>query len=268
MAQCVRLESSFIQIDGIGEVTERRLWQHGVTDWAHAPSSGILRRNQEAALKHHMEDARDALAAGDAQFFADCLPTRESWRLTESFHPFCGSLDIETTGLDPRQDVVTTVSLTTRADTQTFVRGVDLSTAELEAALEPIDLLVTFNGAQFDLPFLKKRLDLEWCGAHIDLRYLCRRIGLAGGLKAIEPQLGIHRQLPDVDGREAVRLWYQYQDGNAEALDRLIAYNQEDTKTLLPMLDRVHEEIERAAFRRHLPPERPLSSFTTSDRDE
>ena len=61
----------------------------------------------------------------------------------------------------------------------------------------------------------------------------CWHNRLFGGLKKVEIQLGIPRQLQGVDGREAVMLWYRYLDcGELEALDRLLKYNAEDVMNL------------------------------------
>jgi hypothetical protein len=70
--------------------------------------------------------------------------------------------------------------------------------------------------------------------AHIDLRYVLRSLGLRGGLKSCERQLGMARPgLEDVDGFVAVLLWHDYQRGtNPLALETLLAYNSQDTVNL------------------------------------
>jgi uncharacterized protein YprB with RNaseH-like and TPR domain len=63
--------------------------------------------------------------------------------------------------------------------------------------------------------------------------YDCWRQNLRGGLKAVERQLGIERRLKDVNGWEAVKLWWRYVDSfDLEALDRLLEYNREDVVNL------------------------------------
>jgi uncharacterized protein YprB with RNaseH-like and TPR domain len=73
--------------------------------------------------------------------------------------------------------------------------------------------------------------------------YAARQAGLSGGLSAVEASLGIERELPDVDGREAVRLWHAHEAGRDGALERLIQYNREDVTNLPPLLDRVVERL-------------------------
>ena len=76
--------------------------------------------------------------------------------------------------------------------------------------------------------------------SHRDLMFDCWRNNLKGGLKAVERQLGINRELKGVDGYEAVRLWWKYVDSfDLDALNTLLEYNREDVvnlKTLKEML--------------------------------
>ena len=68
----------------------------------------------------------------------------------------------------------------------------------------------------------------------IDLRYVLKSLGYAGGLKGCEAQLGIDRgELIGVDGYFAVLLWDDYdRRGNEKALETLLAYNVEDVVNL------------------------------------
>ncbi len=85
--------------------------------------------------------------------------------------------------------MVTVVTVHGGGATRTFIAGEDLE--ELPAYLRRFPVLVTFNGRHFDVPFLEATFpSLEVPPVHIDLRFLFYRIGLAGGLKRIEEQLG------------------------------------------------------------------------------
>ena len=74
--------------------------------------------------------------------------------------------------------------------------------------------------------------------AHVDLRYVLRSLGLSGGLKGCERQLGIARgDLEDVDGYFAVLLWDDYRrKRNPRALETLLAYNIQDVVNLEALL--------------------------------
>ncbi|MGD0794552.1 MAG: ribonuclease H-like domain-containing protein [Dehalococcoidales bacterium] len=154
-------------------------------------------------------------------------------------------LDIETTGLTPSGCEITVIGihLCRSADTD-FVHlvGKDITADSVLSALEGSDVLYTYNGSRFDLPFIHASLgvNLEEIFTHRDLMYDCWRNGLYGGLKGVERQLGIGRKLPDMNGWEAVRLWWKYVDSfDLDALNKLLEYNKEDVlnlKTLKDML--------------------------------
>jgi len=242
----VRVENTFLGAEQVGERTEQRLWEQGVTRWeAFDRGCRGIGATRAACIERYIDRGRQALAADDVSFFGERFPTRECWRLYESFREGACFFDIETTGLSPESSVVTTVTLHQNGETRTLVRGDDLTDEQLVAAFEPADLLVTFNGARFDVPFLESQFDIDLDRPHIDLLPTCRRAGLSGGQDAVEDRLGIERALPDVDGREAVRLWHDHERGVDGALDRLVAYNREDTENMVPILEQTVERLDR-----------------------
>lgn len=249
----MRLQSSFIQIDGVGERTERTLWQHGITDWREAVDTTVVGPGRRERIERFVDDALGELEAGNVAYFAEQLPSASRWRLAHTFRENVTALDIETTGLSQRRDHVTTVSLHGPRGTRTLVRDRDLAPGRLREELAATDLLVTYNGASFDLPFIERDLGVSIDLPHLDLMYPCRRLGWTGGLKAVERELGIDRDLPAVDGREAVRLWYRYRDGDEAALERLVRYNREDVRTLLPIVDHVVGALDQTVYRPYLP---------------
>ena len=63
--------------------------------------------------------------------------------------------------------------------------------------------------------------------------YDCWENNLYGGLKSVERQLGIRRGLTEINGYEAVRLWWSYvNDNDKDALATLLEYNKEDVINL------------------------------------
>ena len=137
-------------------------------------------------------------------------------------------LDIETTGLSFADSMVTVVSIC-------ICNGEDKRVIQLLESLEGVSIIHTYNGSRFDLPFIHACLgiDLNRIFPHRDLMYDCWRNKLYGGLKAVERQLGIERCLKDMDGYEAVRLWWRYVDFfDLDALDKLLEYNREDVVNL------------------------------------
>lgn len=117
--------------------------------------------------------------------------------------------------------------------TRQWVRP-NFSRLELMNFLSDVELLMSYNGARFDLPLIKDQLgaDLERLFRHRDLMLDCWANNLYGGLKKVEGRLGIHRDTEGVDGWQAVRLWHAHRRGEAGALDLLLRYNREDIENL------------------------------------
>ncbi|WP_380676479.1 ribonuclease H-like domain-containing protein [Salinigranum sp. GCM10025319] len=245
----MRVENSFIPVRGVGETTERRLWRQGIREWGdfHADVDGVGPTTAER-IESFIDEARPRLRDRDSAYFARTFPDGERWQLYETFRDDACFFDIETTGLDHSRDAVTTVSLHRDGETTTLVRGDDLSADALEDAFADAGLLVTFNGARFDVPFLETSFDVNLDYPHLDLMYACRSVGLTGGLKRIEREVGIGRDRPDISGRDAVRLWRQYERGDSAALDTLVSYNREDTVNLATLADHVTARLDERAF--------------------
>ncbi|MBI5057316.1 MAG: ribonuclease H-like domain-containing protein [Nitrospirae bacterium] len=146
-------------------------------------------------------------------------------------------LDIETTGLSPDSAELTVIGIHIENGCEDVVQliGDDISGSRLIEAMGNAGSLYTYNGSRFDLPFIKEKLeiDLTGCCPHIDLMFDCWKNNLKGGLKAVERQLGIARQLTDVDGWVAVQLWNNYRwNGCKDSLNKLLEYNKEDVLNL------------------------------------
>jgi uncharacterized protein YprB with RNaseH-like and TPR domain len=243
----VRVENSFIPVEGVGERTERTLWEAGVTHWDAFDGDAVGPTRAER-IRAFIDRGRTALADGDADFFDRAFPSAAQWRLYETFRDGTCFFDIETTGLDAHSSVVTTVSVHQAGDTRTLVRGDDLTAETLQTVVDDADLLVSYNGKRFDVPFLEQCLDVTIDRPHLDLMYPCRRLGLDGGLDGVEAALGIERDRPDISGRDAVRLWREHEAGRDGALDTLVSYNREDTVNLQTVLETVCTRLEPAAF--------------------
>jgi uncharacterized protein YprB with RNaseH-like and TPR domain len=147
-------------------------------------------------------------------------------------------LDIETTGLSPRYSRITVVGIYLHDGLYgrfTQLVGEDITSDSLLHSLYGTDIIYTYNGSHFDLPYINYQLgvNLAELFRHDDLMYACWRNSLKGGLKCVERQLGIERQEKNVDGFEAVKLWRRYIAYNDdEALATLLRYNREDVLNL------------------------------------
>ncbi len=243
------LDHTFIHIAGIGPRTEQRLWQRGVLTWQEfldhegaiisSKRDRFISRELEASLAHRE----------DISFFSERLCPGEMWRLFRTFKDRAVYLDIETSGGHQGADEITVIGIYDGANVQTFVNGINLD--EFEVAIAAHDLVITFNGASFDLPFIRSRFPgISLPPAHIDLRFLLKKLGYAGGLKKIEKDLGITREssIEGMDGYEAVRLWQAYQWGDNAALEKLIRYNRADIVNLKPLMEIGYREMKAGLF--------------------
>jgi len=238
------LEHTFIHIPGIGAKTEQHLWRSGIHTWddflqtKKSPLSpardSFVRQNLEVSLENR----------NNIRFFLDKLPPADTWRLFERFKDKAVYLDIETSGLYEGVDEITVIGLYDGTTTKTFVQGINL--VEFESEMDMYELIITFNGAQFDLPFIRRQFpNIFLPPAHIDLRFFLKKLGYGGGLKAIEKTFGLYRAsaIDGMDGYEAVLLWKAYQWGDESALDRLIQYNTADIVHLKPLMEEGYEEM-------------------------
>lgn len=238
------LEHTFIHIPGIGPKTERHLWRHGILTWKHFLSNRkpplspardtFIRQNLDASVENK----------DNIRFFLDRLSSADLWRVFDRFKDKAVYLDIETSGLYQGVDEITVIGLYDGKTVKTFVKGINLH--EFESKIAPSELVITFNGSQFDLPFIRRQFpNISLPPAHIDLRFFLRRLGYKGGLKAIEKSFGLSRAsaIDGMDGYEAVLLWRAYQWGDESALNRLILYNTADIVHLKPLMERGYQEM-------------------------
>jgi uncharacterized protein YprB with RNaseH-like and TPR domain len=253
------LGRTFLFLPGIGPVREQRLWKKGIDSWSGYRALGQVKGIRPRLKARHdtlLEVAERALGR-DPALFARLLPPAEHWRCFEPFGQDVAYVDIETTG--DRENLVTVVGVRRRGRDRAFVRKTHASTPEQVAAaggeayspaavseaLRGATCLVTFNGASFDLPMLAgEGVDLP-AAPHVDLRGVCARVGLTGGLKKIEETLGMGRtgELAGLSGWDAVKLWRRWEDrGDETALRTLVAYNVADFAN--------HEPLARTAVGR------------------
>lgn len=237
------LTRTYIHISGITEPIERELWLQGAEDWytlVNQPQRWRLSEPYLSAVLQGAATSIEALEEGDYAYFAGRLPLREHWRAYEEFRHDTAYLDIETDG----GSQITVIGVYDGEEVHQFVWGDNLD--EFPEFIREFSMLVTFNGLSFDVPTIYKnfpRLALDQL--HMDLCPTLRRLGLRGGLKRIEQQLGLIRD-PDLEGlsgREAVQLWHAYRLGHDPALETLLRYNREDVVNLKPLAGLAYKRL-------------------------
>lgn len=247
------LRNTFVHIPGVGYSTERHLWDGGIQTWEdfkQKSDSLGLRSDVIRAISSGLDVSEDSLKRRDHRYFAISLPTREYWRAYPDFKHDTAFLDIETTGLDAESSDVTVIGLHDDRGTKAFVKGDNID--DFPAVMRKYRQIVTFNGARFDLPFLRHAFPgLLFEQIHIDLRYPLRRLGFVGGLKAIERRLGIGRseETRALTGFDAVKLWRANERGDSHALEILLDYNAEDVRNLETLVDFSYCTLKTACMR-------------------
>jgi uncharacterized protein YprB with RNaseH-like and TPR domain len=235
------LRHTFCHLPGIAAKTERDLWHAGFASWQdllerNPARSGTRRRSCAEHLRESVKHYDDR----NPGYFAERLSAAEQWRYFTDFRSSCAYVDIETTGMACGVDEITTICLYDGRRIRTYVRGANLD--EFPKDVADYRVLVTYNGKCFDVPFLERCFGVPLRQAHIDLRYVLKGIGVSGGLKRCERQLGLERPgMEEVDGFMAVLLWEEYRTRrNPRALETLLAYNVHDTVNLEALLVKAH----------------------------
>lgn len=243
------LQHTFCHIPGIGMKTEQKLWEAGITSWDrwHTPSPVRLSAAKRYDATRVLDESLVALE-DDPAFFTERLSSTEPWRIFPHYRDHTAYLDIETTGLDDYAEL-TTIALYDGQEVFTYVNGRNLD--DFPQDIQRYQVIISYNGKSFDVPFLERYFRIRLNQAQIDLRYVLARLGFKGGLKGCEKQLGLHRgSLDGVDGYFAVLLWQQYIQMNDErALETLLAYNIEDTVNLEKlMIEAYNRNIQATPF--------------------
>ncbi len=154
-------------------------------------------------------------------------------------------LDIETTGLSASDCDITVIGIyLTNGLKNRLVQlvGDRVTGDNLLETLQGASVIYTYNGMRFDLPFIYRRLgvDLAAMYTHCDLMFHCWDKNLYGGMKSVEVKLSIPRRLKEINGLEAIRLWWRYVNNYDEkALNLLLEYNKEDVINLKTLRDKL-----------------------------
>lgn len=164
-------------------------------------------------------------------------------------------LDIETTGLSPKDSEVILVGIIYYTNNEWYLTQIfcdhrteePLLLMELMKYIHKNHLLITYNGHAFDLPYLNKRYAHHKIDFKIDLnknfdlyrvvRASKKALNLKNyKLKTIEEYLGIFRT-DQISGKESVELYGAYEAYPKEDLrETILLHNSDDIEFMIPTL--------------------------------
>ena len=241
------IKNSFIFLEKISKKKEQSIWKQGIKDWngfLNAQKIKGVSSLKKSYYNQKIREAQQTIVNNDSSFFIHKLPATEMWRLYDYFKEEACFLDIE---VDSYGKVIV-VGVSDYYQTNIFVKGVNVERTVLEKELSTYKLIITFNGAAFDLPKLKKQVGLEMAIPHIDLKPLCVNLGLRGGLKEIELKLNLKRPV-HLKG-SPVDLWKAFHaSGDREYLELLIEYNKEDCENLKAITNYIYKQYSNKIYK-------------------
>ena len=249
------IKNSFIFLERVGKKLEQNIWKNGIYDWdsfLKIRKIKGLSKSRKMYYDRKVIDAKKALYNIDSSYFNDLLPQSEIWRIYEFFKEDAVFLDLETTGLNKNNNDITVFGLYDGINTKIMIDGINLDYNLLKKELKKYKLIVTFNGASFDLPFVEKIYpDLIPKIPHFDVKVLANKLGLKGGLKNIEKTLGIKRTniIEKFHGGDALTLWKMYRATNDDYyLNLLVEYNEYDLINLKIVAEYCFKKMKEKIF--------------------
>ncbi len=242
------IHHTFLFLEKISTKKEQHIWAQHIPDWPTFLQTKTIKGiapEKKSYYDRQIRQAQQAIKQDNSSYFLNKLPATEQWRLYNYFKDQAGYLDIE---INSSGKVILVGIHDGNNNTNFFLKGANLEKNIIEKELQKYKLLITFNGATFDLPKLKKQLHLNFTIPHIDLKPLCIKLNLDGGLKEIEHTLNLKR--PSHLYGNPVELWKAFHaSGDREYLQLLLDYNREDCENLQRIMDYCYQKMKEQTLK-------------------
>lgn len=169
--------------------------------------------------------------------------------------------DVETLGLNPQFYPIILIGMSYEENgkyivEQFFAEDIveeESILSQFKLKINPSDILVTYNGKNFDVPYINKRmerygLDFSLNQEHLDV--IChvrpnkKKLGLEScSLKSVEKYLNLNRE-DTIDGAESIKLYNRYVRSREENIKhKIMLHNFEDVYNL-PGILKIFDNIE------------------------
>ena len=241
------IKNSFIFLERINTKKEQNIWQEGIKDWQDFSNQKNIKGISKEKLEYYkkkIKEAQQALTEQHYSYFKKKLPQKEMWRFYGLLKDEACFLDIEINS----QGKTIIVGISDYYNTNFFVKGVNLTKNLIEKELSKYKMIITFNGASFDLPKLQKQFNINFNQLHLDLKPLCVNLGLKGGLKEVEKIFDLKR--PSHLYGNPIDLWQAFHaSGDREYLDLLLDYNGEDIENLKDIIEIVYKKYRNKIYK-------------------
>ncbi len=244
------VDQSLCILDGISPASEISLRNRGylTTRQLLAHADELFSSKHARSLHSDYELIVKARQLNRLDVLVNHFPCGYRVRVLHDFFEEALFYDIETDGCAASSNI-TCISAYVNGTLMSFVRDKNLN--DFVDCFHHAKLLVSFNGKRFDTPIVCRTFRLSTIPAQIDLMDEARHFGFRGGLKVVERQIGFQRVHSEgLLGSDAIRLWDEYVEArNENALEKLIAYNQEDVLSLVFLYKRILRlSIENVSF--------------------
>lgn len=183
-----------------------------------------------------------------------------------------GILDIETTGLNPKNSAFILGGIVTPdkdglKTEQFFAEDLSQEKETLAAFWKTVskkDVLITFNGQHFDLPFMKERAPemITDFPFHLDLYLMVKNFSPIRKFmpnlrqKTIENYMGLWQYRKDeISGKDSIDLYYRFlSEKSSDLKDKILLHNHDDIVQLYRLLKVLEKtEFHKAMFCRGFP---------------
>jgi uncharacterized protein len=169
--------------------------------------------------------------------------------------------DIETTGFNPKKSNIILIGMSYEENGKYVVEQIFANSTEDEKdmlyefkkRLLRFDLIVTYNGKSFDVPFTNirmiiKSIDYQIKQEHLDVICHVRpnktHLGLTScSLKSVEKLFKIERE-DTINGEDSINLYYEYLNTRDETVKKKILLHNFEDVFYLPYVLKIFDKIE------------------------